>query len=306
MKKVYQSISRWFANSDIEQTDYCAVENKIDWIRALPFILLNVSCLCVFLVGFSWAAFFTALALCYIRVFSIGAFYHRYFSHRAYKTNRFWQLIFAILGATAVQRGPLWWAGHHRRHHTCSDQKEDAHSPVHHGFFWSHIGWFLSEQHYKRSSLHISDLTKYPELVFLDKYDNLIPLIFAILVFTFGVLLNIYSPGLHTNGWQMLVWGFSISTALVFQITVSINSIAHRFGKKAYNTKDNSRNHWLLALITLGEGWHNNHHYYPSSAKQGFHFWQIDITYYILCGLEKIGIIWDIKHVPNQLLTNSN
>jgi len=305
MKKLLPSVMQWFANDKLLNTRLEDQPDTLDWIRIIPFFILNLSCLLVFWVGFSWTAFITALVVCYFRVFSIGAFYHRYFSHRAYKTNRFWQFIFAILGSMAVQRGPLWWAGHHRRHHAFADQETDAHSPIQHGFLWSHVGWFLSKRNYYYNSENIKDLLRYPELIFLEKYDVLIPMILAVALFLFGLTLQKLNPSLGTNGFQMLIWGFSISTFILFNITVSINSFAHKYGRRVYNTKDHSRNNWLLALITLGEGWHNNHHYYPSSVRQGFHFWQIDITYYFLCLFEKLGIIWDLKRVPKELINKN-
>lgn len=303
MKIWDHSLSLWFSNASMSSDEKIGtIENKIDWLRAVPFILMNLSCLFVFVVGFSWAAFITAIVVCYVRIFSIGAFYHRYFSHRAFKTNRFWQFIFAIFGSSAVQRGPLWWASHHRRHHSQADEVTDVHSPVHHGFWWSHMGWFLSKRNYYYDAKNISDLSKFPELVFLDRYDILVPVLLGISMYGFGELLHHFVPSWGTDGWQMLVWGFSISTILLFHITVSINSVAHKFGKRSYKTKDNSRNNWLLALLTFGEGWHNNHHHYPASASQGFHFWQIDITYYILLLFKKLGMIWDVKIVPKEIL----
>jgi stearoyl-CoA desaturase (delta-9 desaturase) len=301
MKEIFQSLLKWFANDNQQDV---AVEHpdKIDWIRALPFIGLNLSCLLVIGVGFSWAACTTAIVLYVVRVFAIGAFYHRYMAHRAYKTNRFWQMVFAIIGASAVQRGPLWWAAHHRKHHVVSDEIDDAHSPVQHGFLWSHIGWFLSKKHYNYSLEHISDLTRFPELVFLDRYDSLVPISLGILLFLFGFTLEHLAPSLGTSGFQMLVWGFCISTVAVFHTTVSINSFAHRFGSRRFNTKDQSRNNFFLALLTLGEGWHNNHHHYPATARQGFLWWEIDLTYYTLKLLEKIGIIWDVRGVPKEVL----
>jgi stearoyl-CoA desaturase (Delta-9 desaturase) len=295
----------WFAKNAISPDRLQLISKHIDWVRILPFVLLNLSCLCVYWVGFSWTAFFIALFLCYLRIFSIGAFYHRYFSHRAFKTNRVWQFIFAILAGSAVQRGPLWWASNHRQHHAVSDLPDDIHSPVQHGFWWSHMGWFLSKRGYFYNPNNVKDLLKYPELAFLDKHDWMVPVLFAVCIFGLGVALQHLAPSLGTNGWQLLVWGFSISTVVVFHITVSINSLAHQFGKKEFNTKDNSRNNWLLALLTFGEGWHNNHHHYPSSAKQGFKLWQIDITYYLLLGLQALGIIWDLRSVPEEVLANN-
>ncbi|MDR3477276.1 MAG: acyl-CoA desaturase [Gammaproteobacteria bacterium] len=301
MKETLQSLHKWFTNQNLYD-ETVAIPDKIDWVRALPFILLNLSCLLVFCVGFSWVAFTTALALYFIRVFSIGAFYHRYFSHRAYKANRFWQFIFAVMGASAAQRGPLWWATHHRQHHMFADTKEDPHSPIQHGFLWSHTGWFLSKKNYYYNAERVTDLTRYPELVFLDRYDGLVPAVLALSLFLVGVLLNHVAPSLGTTGSQMLVWGFSISTIAVFHTTVSINSISHRFGKRRFQTKDNSHNSWILALLTLGEGWHNNHHHYPAAARQGFMWWEIDITFYMLKLLEKLHIIKDLRGVPKIIL----
>jgi stearoyl-CoA desaturase (delta-9 desaturase) len=304
MKKILQSILQWFENKQPPADSHLLTSNHIDLVRALPFILLNLSCLLVFYVGASWTAVITAVVLCWVRVFSIGAFYHRLFAHRAFKTNRFWQFIFAVMGNSAAQRGPLWWATHHRRHHAVADQPEDAHSPVQHSFFWSHIGWFLAQKNYYYNPKYVSDLTRFPELVFLDRYDSLVPIVLGITLFSVGVLLSYVAPQLHTTGLQMFIWGFSISTVMLFHVTVSINSLSHRFGRRKYNTKDNSRNNWFLALLTFGEGWHNNHHHYPASANQGFRFWEIDITYYLLCFLQSVGIIWDVKKVPRDVLEN--
>lgn len=301
MKEIGQSLYKWFSN----QNNYDAtaiIPDKIDWVRALPFILVNLSCLLVFWVGFSGVAFITALVLYFTRVFFIGAFYHRYFSHRAYKANRFWQCIFAVMGASAAQRGPLWWATHHRQHHMFADTEADAHSPTQHGFLWSHIGWFLSKKNYFYNSERVTDLTRYPELVFLDRYDGLVPALLGISLLVIGVLLHHFAPSLGTSGLQMFIWGFSISTIAVFHTTVSINSISHRFGKRRFHTKDNSHNSWILALLTLGEGWHNNHHHYPAAARQGFMWWEIDITFYMLKILEKLHIIKDLRGVPQTVL----
>jgi stearoyl-CoA desaturase (delta-9 desaturase) len=301
MKAIYQSLIKWVANQNLYDPEI-KYPDKIDWLRALPFILLNLSVVAVFWVGFSWVALTTALILWVTRVFSIGAFYHRYFSHRTYKANRFWQFIFAIMGATAVQRGPLWWATHHRQHHMYADEYEDAHSPVKHGFLWSHIGWFMSKKHYYYNPERVKDLARFPELVFLDRFDSLVPLLLATSLFVAGVLMHRYAPGLGTTGWQMFIWGFSISTIAVFHTTVSINSISHRWGKRRFQTKDNSRNSLFLALLTLGEGWHNNHHHYPGTARQGFMWWEVDITFYVLKLMERLRIISDVRGVPKTIL----
>ncbi len=294
----------WIVSHNNYEPNVCDSES-IDWVRAIPFIALHLSCLLVLYVGFNWTAFITAAILYYSRLFFIGAFYHRYFSHKTFETNRFWQFIFALLSGTCVQRGPLWWASHHRQHHLVSDEPADAHSPVQHGFWWSHVGWFLSKKHYFYNEKRVRDLMRYPELIFLDRYDILMPFVLFVLLFFTGILLKVFVPTLNTGPLQMLVWGFCFSTIALFHTTVTINSLSHVIGKKRYLTKDNSRNNWLLALLTLGEGWHNNHHHYPATAKQGFMWWEIDITYYILKFMQKLGIIWNLKVVPKSVLNRN-
>lgn len=298
---ILKTICKWFVGENNYNPDL-QDSKEIDWLRALPFILLNLSCLLVFYVGFSWTALITAIVLYYIRLFSIGAFYHRYFSHKTYKTNRFWQFIFALIAGTCAQRGPLWWASHHRQHHMVSDEPLDAHSPIQHPLSWSHMGWFLSKKHYHYDPDRVKDLARYPELVFLNRYDTLLPIILIISLYFAGYLLNLYAPQLDTGPAKMLVWGFSISTILLFNTTSIINSLCHIFGSKRFATKDNSRNNFLFALLTLGEGWHNNHHHYPATARQGFMWWEIDITYYIIKLFEKLGIVWDVKELPPSIL----
>ena len=272
--------------------------DSIDWPRIIPFVLMHAVCLFAFEVGASPVAVATAVALYFVRMFAITGFYHRYFSHRTYKTSRLGQFIFGLLGASAVQRGPVWWAAHHRHHHAHSDRVEDLHSPVQHGFIRSHMGWFLTKRGFVPDLKRVRDLLQFPELRWLDRFDILVPVALAVGLFFAGVLLHAHAPQLGTTGWQMLIWGFFISTVACYHGTYTINSLSHVFGRQRYRTGDSSRNNWLLALITLGEGWHNNHHHYPSSARQGFYWWEIDITWYVLKLLSWIGIIWDLKPVP--------
>ena len=183
-----------------------------------------------------------------------------------------------------------------------SDKPNDAHSPVQHGFFWSHVGWFLSRRHYYYNAKRVQDLLRFPELRILDKLDTLVPLLLAIGTYYLGAYLQRAYPGLNTNGWQMLIWGYFISTVFLLHVTVSINSIMHRFGVKRFPTEDNSRNNAILAVFTLGEGWHNNHHYYPTSTRQGFVWYEIDMTYQILKFMQFIGIIRNIREVPEKVM----
>jgi stearoyl-CoA desaturase (delta-9 desaturase) len=299
---------RWFdtgarpvdgQHPDLEHPDKLTGGNdQIDWTRILPFVAMHAACLFAFVVGVSPIAVLVAIILYVVRMFAITGFYHRYFSHRSFKTSRAGQFIFGLLGAAAVQRGPVWWAAHHRHHHAHSDKDEDAHSPIRHGFMKSHMGWFLTKKGFVPDLRRVRDLLQFPELRWLDRFDIIVPIVLAVAVFLLGVALEKWAPGLGTNGWQMLVWGFFISTVACSHGTYTINSLSHVFGRQRYRTGDSSRNNWLFALITLGEGWHNNHHHYPSAARQGFYWWEIDITFYILKVLSWLGIIWDLKPVP--------
>ncbi len=276
-------------------------DERIDWLRVVPFILMHVAGLAVVLVGWSPIAVAVAVAMYAVRMLAITGFYHRYFSHKAFKTSRPVQFVFALLGASAVQRGPLWWAAHHRHHHAKSDQPDDSHSPKQHGFWHSHVTWFLNRKNYRTKSELIGDLQRYPELRFLDRYDMLVPTLFAFAMLGLGMLLERFAPGLGTNGWQMLVWGFVISTVVLYHATFTVNSLAHSFGRRRYATRDDSRNNVWLALLTFGEGWHNNHHHYPGSARQGFYWWEVDITWYFLRVLQALGLIWDVRGVPPRI-----
>lgn len=298
----FKTIVAWFdSNANI------AVDNnpeKIEFLRILPFILLHLACFTVFFVGFSATALIIAVLLYALRMFAITGFYHRYFAHKAFKTSRFVQFIFAFMAASSAQRGPLWWASHHRHHHANSDKPDDSHSPVQRGFFWSHISWFLTNKNFNSKNERVKDLLVYPELKFLDRFDVIAPLFLAASLYALGAALEIYAPHLQTSGLQLLVWGFVISTVVLYHMTFTVNSLAHVWGKRRFNTSDQSRNNSLIALLTLGEGWHNNHHHFPSAARQGFYWWEIDLTYYGLKILSALGLIWDLRKVPAEVLSN--
>ena len=302
MSQFFKKLFFWFDNSFLEEK-YASITNgkEIDWMRVIPFILLHLSCLLIFVVGFSWIAFIVGISLFAIRMFAITGFYHRYFSHKTFKTSRFVQLLFAMIGATAVQRGPLWWAAHHRGHHMHSDTSEDKHSPKEHGFLWSHMGWFLTKSNFVTNTKFIRELIRFPELRIIDRFDLLMPLALSIGLFIAGYYLNQYEPQLNTNGLQLFIWGFSLSTVMLYHATFLVNSVAHQWGKKRYETKDTSRNNFIIAILTFGEGWHNNHHHYPGSARQGFYWWEIDLTYYVLKFLAMIGVIWDVRTVSDNI-----
>jgi stearoyl-CoA desaturase (Delta-9 desaturase) len=278
--------------------------DHIDWARIVPFVLMHLACLGAFWVGVSPIALLVGALAYGLRMFAITGFYHRYFSHRAFKTSRAGQFIFGLLGASAVQRGPVWWAAHHRFHHAHSDLASDLHSPSQHGFVRSHMGWFLTTKGFAPDLRFARDWLRFPELRWLDRFDILVPVAFALGIFLLGGALARSAPALGTSAAQMLVWGFFISTVLCWHATYTINSLSHVFGVQRYQTGDTSRNNLLLALLTLGEGWHNNHHYFPSSARQGFYWWEFDLTYYLLKAMASLGLIWDLKTVPITVRDN--
>ena len=303
-RRRWATLLRWFDTS----TDAAAPAGepqRVDWVRAIPFAAMHLACLAVIWVGVSWVAVGVAVGLYAVRMFAITAFYHRYFSHRTFRTSRAVQFIFALIGASSVQRGPLWWAAHHRNHHRHTDTAADPHSPSVHGFWWSHMGWFLTVEGFRTDWSRIPDLARYPERRWLDRVDTLVPVALAAALFGLGALLERIAPSWGTSGGQMLVWGFFISTVVLFHATVTINSLAHRFGRQRFNTGDDSRNNLWLALLTFGEGWHNNHHFFPGTARQGFYWWEVDVTWYGLRAMAALGLVRDLKPVPAWVLAKA-
>jgi stearoyl-CoA desaturase (delta-9 desaturase) len=260
---------------------------------AVPFVLVHLACFGALWSGVSWSAIVLCVTLYLLRIFAIGAGYHRYFSHRAYATSRTFQFILAFLAQSSAQKSVLWWAAKHRHHHLHSDTGHDVHSPGQHGFLYSHLGWIFARRHDATDLVKIADLARYPELMWLHRFELVPPVLVA--VFCAAVA-----------GWSGLIVGFFWSTVLLYHATFCINSLAHVHGRKRYLTGDESRNNWLLALFTMGEGWHNNHHAYQSSVRQGFRWWEIDPTYYVLKALSFAGIVWDLKLPPLQVLRNEH
>jgi stearoyl-CoA desaturase (delta-9 desaturase) len=298
---VAATLRRWVDTSPAIDVD-AAVAGRIDWLRAAPFVAMHLACLAVFWVGVSPVALAVAAALYAVRMFALTGFYHRYFAHRTFRTSRAVQFTFACIGASCVQRGPLWWAAHHRNHHQHADTERDPHSPRIHGFLWSHMGWFLTPAGFRTDWKRIPDLARYPELRWLDRYDILVPVVLAAALYGLGALLARFAPGLGTSAGQMLTWGFFVSTVVLFHVTVTINSLAHRFGTRRFATRDDSRNNPWLALLTFGEGWHNNHHFFPGSVRQGFRWWELDLTYYLLRLMAAAGLVHGLKPVPERVL----
>lgn len=254
---------------------------RVDWIKSIPFFLMHLAPLGAIWTGFTWGDVALCVALYVIRMFFITAGYHRYFSHRSYRLGRVMQFLMAFGGATAVQKGPLWWAVHHRAHHRYSDTDQDPHAS-HRGFLWSHVTWILCNKYDDTPEDKIKDFARFPELRWLNRYHLVPPILLAVACFAWG-------------GGGALFIGFFLSTVLLWHGTFSINSLTHRWGRRRYDTTDTSKNSFLLALITLGEGWHNNHHYYQSTANQGFFWWEIDISYYVLKVMSWLGLAHDLR-----------
>jgi stearoyl-CoA desaturase (delta-9 desaturase) len=265
--------------------------DDIMYPSAIPFVLVHLGCIAAIWSGVTWSALALCAALYVLRMFAVVAGYHRYFSHRAFTTSRALQFVLAVLAQSTTQKSVLWWAAKHRHHHLHSDTEEDVHSPRRKGFVYSHVGWIFDRKHDQADLSKVADLTRWPELVWLKKFEQLPAAVLAVLCFLVA-------------GWSGLVVGFLWSTVLVYHGTFCINSLAHVSGSKRYVTGDDSRNNWLLAIITLGEGWHNNHHAYQSSVRQGFKWWEVDMAYYALKAMSWAGLIWDLKTPPAHVLRN--
>jgi stearoyl-CoA desaturase (Delta-9 desaturase) len=257
----------------------------------LPFVFVHVGCFAAIWTGVTWQALALCFGLYWLRMFAITAGYHRYFAHRAYATSRVFQFILAFFSQSSLQRSVIWWSATHRSHHLHSDTHDDVHSPRYKGFFYSHLGWMFTPRYDATDLTKVTDLSRYPELMWLHKYEVAPGVIIAAICFILA-------------GWSGLVVGFLWSTVLLYHAVFCINSLAHVHGTARYVTGDDSRNNWLLALLTMGEGWHNNHHAYPSSVRQGFKWWEIDLTYYILMLLSWLGIVWDLKTPSEAVMRN--
>ncbi|HUH02395.1 MAG TPA: acyl-CoA desaturase [Kofleriaceae bacterium] len=259
-------------------------------LHNLPFWGVHVAAIVgVVALGFSWTGIILALGLYFGRMFFVTAGYHRYFAHRAFKTSRWFQLVLAVGAQTSAQRGVLWWAANHRDHHRDSDTERDLHAPRHGGFWWSHLGWMLCTRYQETRNENVRDLARFPELVWLNRFNMLPPVVLAVALFFIG--------GAHA-----LVWGFFVSTVLLWHGTFTINSLSHLIGRRRYATGDDSRNNWVLAIVTMGEGWHNNHHHYMGSVAQGFFWWEIDLSAYVLKALAALGFVWDVRRPPPHIV----
>lgn len=255
---------------------------------AVPFLGIHLMCLLAFQTGIRLEWVILGIASYYLRMFAVTAGYHRYFSHRSYKTSRVFQFVLAFLAMTSAQKGVLWWAAHHRHHHKYSDQEPDFHSPLQKGFWFSHVGWILSEESMLTDFKLVKDFSRYPEILFLNRFHYVPPFLYAFLIY-------------YMWGFPGLVWGFFISTTALYHCTFCINSLTHMIGRVRYKSNDGSRNSFVLAILCCGEGWHNNHHHYQSAVNQGWFWWEVDLSYYILSVLSWFGIVWDLRTPPEHI-----
>jgi len=279
------------AASDDKPSDNSDAHSDIVYPSAIPFVLVHLACAAAIWTGITWQAVAIGFVLYWLRIFAIGAGYHRYFSHRAFSTSRAFQFVLALLSQSTAQKSVLWWAAKHRHHHLHSDTERDVHSPRQKGFWYSHVGWIFARGHGKTDLVKVADFARYPELMWLHRYELVPAIALGVLCWLIG-------------GWSGLVVGFFWSTVFVYHATFCINSLAHVHGRKRYVTGDDSRNNWLLALFTMGEGWHNNHHACQSSVRQGFRWWEYDPTFYILKALSWLRVVWDLKRPPEAVLRN--
>jgi len=273
----------------------------IFWPSLIGLIGVHLGCLLVFWVGVSPASAAVASAAFLVRGLSMTAGFHRYFAHRSFKTGRVFQFLLGFIGTSALQNGPLWWAAHHRKHHRYSDTDLDPHSPIIHNFLWSHFGWIVERKAYRKVNTNlIADLARFPELCWLDRWHLVPPASLIAMLWALGSFLADSQPGLGTSGLQMVTWGFFVSTTIQYHATFSVNSFTHIFGSQRFETNDQSRNNAAVSIFALGEGWHNNHHAFPFSERQGLMWWEFDVTHYFLKVLSWLGIVWSLQSVSKS------
>src|SRR5712691_10483887 len=260
------------------------------------FWAVQASALLVFAVPFSWPLVGLWAASHFLRAIGLTLAFHRYLAHRSFQMNRAARFVWAFFGTAAMQKGPLWWAGHHVNHHRYADRDGDPHSPAISGFYYAHIGWFLNDAKHDRlepTNPVVRDFSKAPELAWLERCYWAPPLAFAVALFLIG-------------GWPFFVWGFAVPTMTLAHATFAINTVNHLWGSRRFDTHDESRNNPLTAFFAAGEGWHNNHHRYQRAARNGFYWWEVDITWYVIRAMAAVGLAWNIQAVPARICSEAN
>ena len=257
---------------------------------------IQASALLVFFVPFSWALVGLWAASHFIRAIGLTLAFHRYFAHRSFQMNRVARFVWAFIGTAAMQKGPLWWAGHHVNHHRYADRDGDPHSPAISGFYYAHIGWFLNDTKYDRlppTNPVVRDFSKAPEIAWLEQCFWAPPLMFAVALFLIG-------------GWPYFIWGFATPTMTLAHATFAINTVNHLWGSRRFETHDDSRNNAVTAFFSAGEGWHNNHHRYQRAARNGFYWWEVDITWYVIRAMAAVSLAWNIQEVPTRIYSEAS
>jgi len=274
-------------------------------LMKLRLIVVIFGCLAAWWIPPNQELLILAALSFYIRTFGWEGGHHRYFAHRSFKTGRIFQAVLACLGASSGQRGPLWWACHHRVHHRHSDTPKDPHTPIGKGRLYAYIGWMFDKQYCDTDLDEVKDFSKYPELVWINKYHYVFPYALVAILYALGQWTTLFG---HEFGWAAVVWGFFLPTFLSLQGSTLVNIFAHGsrersgwFSYRRYNTSDTSRNNWLLSVVSLGASWHNNHHRYMNSATTGFRWWEFDITYMTLRLLALTGLVWGLHRVPAHI-----
>jgi stearoyl-CoA desaturase (Delta-9 desaturase) len=274
----------------LSQSTGAGLPTRTDWLMSIPFFAMHAGVIVgLFLVPVSWKGLLLSVIVYYALMAAVTIGYHRYFSHRSFKTSRAFQFLLAVVCTMTAQKGVLWWAANHRHHHKYADQEADIHSPTKRGFWWAHVGWILVHDYEATRTELVRDWMKFPELRWLNRY-HLLPVV--------GLGAVMYLAG----GLTALYWGWVVATVMLWHGTFTVNSLAHVWGRRRYPTPDTSRNNFWLALITLGEGWHNNHHFYQLSARQGFFWWEVDVSYYVLKLWQAVGLVWDVRTPPPSVL----
>lgn len=260
-------------------------------IAMLVFWIVQVSALLVFFVPFSFAYLGLWAISHFLRAIGLTLAFHRYFAHRAFQMNRVARFFWAFVGTAAMQKGPLWWAGHHVNHHRFADREGDPHSPMVSGVYYAHIGWFLNDAKHnviEASNPVIRDFSKAPEILWLDRLFFVPPIMLAGAMYLAG-------------GLPWLIWGFCLPTVTLAHATFAINTVNHLFGSRRFDTIDESRNNIITAVFAVGEGWHNNHHRYQRAARNGFYWWEFDPTWYTIRLMQMVGLAWDVQPVPARI-----
>jgi fatty-acid desaturase len=259
--------------------------NKMNWPTSLVLVLFHIGAIAA-LFMFSWRNLLISMALYWITVgWGISLGYHRLHTHRSYKVPLWMEYFFAVCGALTLEGGPIFWVATHRIHHQKSDQPGDPHSP-HDGAWWAHMGWILfgetNHNNTRLMSKYAPDLAKHKFYIWLNNW-HWVPMV------ALGVIL------LAIGGFPLMCWGIFLRVVLGLHATWLVNSATHMWGNRRFSTKDDSRNNWWVALMTFGEGWHNNHHAHPTSARHGLAWYEFDISWITLTMLKAIGVAKQVR-----------